>query len=62
MTEIAAAPGVAVETLRKIETGRIATPAFFTVTALADAVGLSLQDVGGHSDGRIPDRVSPGGR
>jgi len=45
MTEIAAASGVPVETLRKIETGRIATPAFFTVAALAAAVGLSLQDV-----------------
>src|ERR1700677_2733734 len=45
MTEIAAASGVPVETLRKIETGRIATPAFFTVAALAASVGLSLQDV-----------------
>ena len=45
MTEIAAVSGVPVETLRKIETGRIATPAFFTVAALAAAVGLSLEDV-----------------
>jgi transcriptional regulator with XRE-family HTH domain len=45
MTETAAASGVPVETLRKIETGRIATPAFFTVAALAASVGLSLQDV-----------------
>ena len=45
MAEIAAAAGVPVETLRKIETGRIATPAFFTVAALADAVGLPLEDV-----------------
>ena len=45
MTEIAAASGVPVETLRKIETGRIATPAFFTVAALAAAVGLPLADV-----------------
>ena len=35
MAEIAAASGVPAETLRKIETGRIATPAFFTVAALA---------------------------
>jgi hypothetical protein len=34
-----------VETLRKIETGRIATPAFFTVAALAEAVGVSLEEV-----------------
>ena len=45
MTEVAAASGVPVETLRKIETGRIATPAFFTVAALAATVGLSLEDV-----------------
>jgi transcriptional regulator with XRE-family HTH domain len=45
MTEIAAVSGVPVETLRKIETGRIATPAFFTVAALAAAVGLSLEDL-----------------
>ena len=45
MTEVAAASGVPVETLRKIETGRIATPAFFTVAALAAAVGLSLEYV-----------------
>jgi hypothetical protein len=45
MTEAAAAAGVPVETLRKIEAGRIATPAFFTVAALAAAVGLPLADV-----------------
>jgi transcriptional regulator with XRE-family HTH domain len=45
MAEIAAASGVPAETLRKIETGRIATPAFFTVAALAAALGLPLEDV-----------------
>jgi hypothetical protein len=45
MTEVAAASGVPVETLRKIETGRIATPAFFTVAALAASVGLALEEV-----------------
>jgi transcriptional regulator with XRE-family HTH domain len=45
MAEIAAASGVPAETLRKIETGRIATPAFFTVAALADALGLSLEEI-----------------
>lgn len=42
MVEIAAAAGISVETLRKIERGRVPTPAFFTVAALCDAVGLSL--------------------
>jgi transcriptional regulator with XRE-family HTH domain len=43
--EVAAAAGVSVETLRKIETGRIPTPAFFTVAALADVLGLSLDEL-----------------
>ena len=37
--------GVSPETLRKIETGRIATPAFPTIAALADVLGLSLDAV-----------------
>jgi transcriptional regulator with XRE-family HTH domain len=45
MAEIAAVSGVPAETLRKIETGRIATPAFFTVAALAASLGLALEDV-----------------
>jgi len=48
MAEIAAVSGVPAETLRKIETGRIATPAFFTVAALAAALDLSLEDVVRH--------------
>jgi transcriptional regulator with XRE-family HTH domain len=43
--EIAASAGISAETLRKIETGRIPTPAFFTVAALAGALGLSLDDL-----------------
>jgi transcriptional regulator with XRE-family HTH domain len=43
MGEIAALSGVPVETLRKIETGRIVTPAFFTVVALAQALNLPLE-------------------
>jgi transcriptional regulator with XRE-family HTH domain len=45
MVEIAAAAGLSAETLRKIETGRIATPALFTVAALADVLDLSLDVV-----------------
>jgi transcriptional regulator with XRE-family HTH domain len=40
--EVSAASGVSVETLRKIESGRVPTPAFFTVAALAGAVGVPL--------------------
>jgi hypothetical protein len=42
MVEVAAAAGLSVETLRKIETGRVPTPAFFTISAVAAALGLSL--------------------
>lgn len=40
--DVATGAGISPETVRKIETGRIATPAFPTVAALADALGLSL--------------------
>lgn len=43
MVDVAAASGVSIETLRKIETGRIVTPAFFTVVALAQALDLPLE-------------------
>jgi DNA-binding phage protein len=45
MVEVAATSGVPVETLRKIEAGRIPTPAFFTVVALAEALGVRLTDL-----------------
>jgi DNA-binding XRE family transcriptional regulator len=41
--EIAAAAGISVETLRKIEHGRIPTPTFFTVVAIAQAVELPVE-------------------
>ncbi|TQM78089.1 helix-turn-helix protein [Saccharothrix saharensis] len=53
--EVAAAAGISVETLRKIERGRVPTPAFFTVAALCDAVGLSLD---GLSRALEPQRLS----
>jgi len=45
MVEIAASAGISAETLRKIETGRAPTPAFFTVAALAGALGLSMDEL-----------------
>ncbi|MFD5073253.1 helix-turn-helix domain-containing protein [Streptomyces sp. NPDC058371] len=48
MADIAASAGLSAETLRKIETGRAPTPAFFTVAALARVLGLSLDEVAGH--------------
>lgn len=43
--EVALDAGVSPETLRKIETGRVATPAFSTIAALAQVLGLSLDQV-----------------
>jgi transcriptional regulator with XRE-family HTH domain len=43
--EVARSAGVPLETLRKIESGRVPTPAFFTVAALAAALGLGLDDI-----------------
>ncbi len=45
MVEVAAAAGVSAETLRKIESGRAPTPAFFTVAALAGVLGVSLDEL-----------------
>jgi transcriptional regulator with XRE-family HTH domain len=42
MVEVAAAAGLSVETLRKIETGRAPTPSFFTIAALAVELDVSL--------------------
>ncbi|WP_406278383.1 helix-turn-helix domain-containing protein [Embleya sp. NBC_00896] len=42
---VAVAAGLSPETLRKIETGRAPTPAFFTIAALALELGLSLDEV-----------------
>jgi transcriptional regulator with XRE-family HTH domain len=36
---------VSPETLRKIESGRVATPAFSTIAAIADVLALSLDAV-----------------
>ncbi len=45
MLQIAFDAGISPETLRKIESGRVATPAFPTVAAIADVLGLSLDEV-----------------
>jgi transcriptional regulator with XRE-family HTH domain len=45
MLQTALAARVSPETLRKIESGRIATPAFPTIAAIAEVLGLSLDAV-----------------
>lgn len=45
MLMVALEARVSPETLRKIESGRVATPAFPTVAAIAQVLGLSLDEV-----------------
>ena len=45
MLQTAIDASVSPETLRKIETGRVATPSFPTIAAIADVLGLSLDAV-----------------
>jgi transcriptional regulator with XRE-family HTH domain len=40
--DVARRAGISLDTLRKIERGAIVTPAFFTVAALARALGVDL--------------------
>jgi transcriptional regulator with XRE-family HTH domain len=42
---VSAEAGISLDTLRKIERGAIAAPAFFTVSALARALNLDLTDL-----------------
>ena len=43
--DVALDAGVSPETLRKIESGRVATPAFPTIAVIADVLNLSLDAV-----------------
>jgi len=61
--DVAAVAGVPVETLRKIEAGRVPTPAFFTVVAIVAALDISLAELAvrvephaGEWSGRLRDK------
>ncbi|MFI7502135.1 helix-turn-helix domain-containing protein [Streptomyces sp. NPDC049687] len=58
MAAVAAAAGVSAETLRKIETGRAPTPAFFTIAALTSALHMSLDELA-TACAHDPDRQEP---
>jgi transcriptional regulator with XRE-family HTH domain len=60
MLEIALDARVSPETLRKIESGRVATPAFPTIAAIADVLGLSLDAV--WAEITLPERGARGPR
>ncbi len=57
VTEVAASSGVSAGTLREIGTGRAPAPAFFTVAAPADVLGLSMDDLAGRC---VPTGVAGG--
>ncbi|HEY2795827.1 MAG TPA: helix-turn-helix transcriptional regulator [Micromonosporaceae bacterium] len=52
--EVALAAGISLDTLRKIERGAIATPAFFTVAALAEVLGLDLGELAAELSATAP--------
>jgi transcriptional regulator with XRE-family HTH domain len=54
MLDVALDAGVSPETLRKIETGRVATPAFPTIAAIAAVLGLSLDGLWAEISGVAP--------
>ncbi|MGV9413645.1 helix-turn-helix transcriptional regulator [Nocardia sp. NPDC003693] len=45
LVEVAAAAGISPETLRKIESGRLPTPAFGTVVALSRTLDIPLEEL-----------------
>ncbi len=59
MLDVALDAGVSPETLRKIETGRVSTPAFPTIAAIVEVLGLSLDTVWGEISAPEPTRRTP---
>jgi transcriptional regulator with XRE-family HTH domain len=43
--ELARESSVAIDTVRSLENGRVGTPAFLTIARLAEALGLSLDEL-----------------
>lgn len=62
MLDIALDAGLSPETLRKIESGRVATPAFSTIAAIAEVLGLSLDEVWATISPARRDVDAPSGR
>ena len=59
LIEVATAAGISAETLRKIETGRIPTPAFFTVSRTGRDAGPVAGRTGGQDDRDDTDAGDP---
>jgi DNA-binding Xre family transcriptional regulator len=45
LTDVAVAAGISPETLRKIETGRLPSPAFGTVVQLCQTLDIDINDI-----------------
>jgi len=57
--EVAAAAGLSVATVRKIETGAVTEPGYFTVLAIASAIGASIADLAELAATPAPARTPP---
>jgi transcriptional regulator with XRE-family HTH domain len=55
--DLARESSVAIDTVRSLETGRVATPGFLTIARLASSLGLSLDEL--HT--RAQDSTGPAG-
>jgi transcriptional regulator with XRE-family HTH domain len=53
--DIARVSDVSLDAVRSVEMGRVPTPAFLTIARLADALGLSLDDL--HARASLPPAV-----
>jgi transcriptional regulator with XRE-family HTH domain len=58
LNEVAVQAGISPETLRKIETGRLPSPAFGVVAALSRVLGLSLDELAAQWAGEAADAGS----
>lgn len=56
MVDVARCAGVSVETLRKIEGGHTPSAGFFTVAAIADTLGVSLDERAERARTTAPDQ------
>ena len=50
--DLARRSSVAIDTVRSLEGGRVATPTFLTIARLAEALGLSLDELHASAAGR----------
>jgi transcriptional regulator with XRE-family HTH domain len=56
--ELAVAAKLSIDTIRSLENGRIPTPAFITVGRIADALGLSLDELHRAALNRTPRQLA----